>query len=505
MLSGIYFCSIAASSAPSIEAYGRLPEVGAVKISPNGELIAYRRTQSDEQDYILIYSLKEGKNITGFNVSEIDPWNYYFANNDYLIFIGGKHVDWRNFKHDFHASTAFSFDIKSNKIKPLVQLGENLTRGRRIYEGQSIGKVLGKSEDGKYLFVPAYVAGSKADSSPNRALLKVRISGDGVPKVVSKGSNNTRDFFLDTNGNVLAREILNNRKNTHSVEVLKGRTWIELYSYESEIPTHNFMSLNSDNSAIVFSRNDDKDGYLQLSLSDGSIKPLEDLDTSRSTNGTLRNFRGTILGVEYAGLHPGYHLQDEKLNKRVQDIQATFEGHSVHLTDWTDDWKHIIVRVEGSMHAGDYYLFTEDGSHKFLASSRLSIPEEELNPIGAVTFKARDDLKIPTILTLPRQKMENLKNLPTVILPHGGPAAQDQIGFDFMAQALASKGILVVQPQFRGSTGFGKTHYEAGWGEWGTGSMQHDLTDTINFLVRKVTQTQSVYVSWAQAMAVTLL
>jgi Dipeptidyl aminopeptidases/acylaminoacyl-peptidases len=69
-------------------------------------------------------------------------------------------------------------------------------------------------------------------------------------------------------------------------------------------------------------------------------------------------------------------------------------------------------------------------------------------------------------------------------MPHGGPAAQDVIGFDYMAQALASRGYLVVQPQFRGSTGFGQEHYKAGWGQWGK-AMQDDLTDGVNFFVKK--------------------
>lgn len=74
--------------------------------------------------------------------------------------------------------------------------------------------------------------------------------------------------------------------------------------------------------------------------------------------------------------------------------------------------------------------------------------------------------------------MSNLKNLPTIVMPHGGPASYDNVGFDFMAQAFASRGYLVIQPQFRGSTGFGKKHYEAGWGQWGKG-MQDDLTDAV--------------------------
>ena len=88
---------------------------------------------------------------------------------------------------------------------------------------------------------------------------------------------------------------------------------------------------------------------------------------------------------------------------------------------------------------------------------------------------------IPMILTLPKLTGGGIKNLPAVVLPHGGPESQDQVGFDYMAQALASRGFLVIQPQFRGSTGFGQEHLEAGWGQWGKG-MQNDLTDVVGTL-----------------------
>ena len=107
-----------------------------------------------------------------------------------------------------------------------------------------------------------------------------------------------------------------------------------------------------------------------------------------------------------------------------------------------------------------------------------------MHPIAKLTVKARDELTIPTLLTIPRASVTNMKNLPAVMLPHGGPRAYDQIGFDWLAQSLANEGYLVIQPQFRGSAGFGYQHYRAGLGEWG-GKMQDDLTDALNFLVNK--------------------
>jgi dipeptidyl aminopeptidase/acylaminoacyl peptidase len=73
---------------------------------------------------------------------------------------------------------------------------------------------------------------------------------------------------------------------------------------------------------------------------------------------------------------------------------------------------------------------------------------------------------------------------PLIVIPHGGPEAYDAVGFDWLAQYFASRGYLVLQPNFRGSYGFGRAHREAGHGEWG-GKMQDDITDGVNLLIKK--------------------
>ncbi|SMF14144.1 Dipeptidyl aminopeptidase/acylaminoacyl peptidase [Alteromonadaceae bacterium Bs31] len=474
-----------AYGAPELDAYGKLQQVSNVSISPNGDLISYRRTESDEKDYIVVYSLKEGKMKTGVDVSSIDPSSQFFGNNNHLIFKVSQRVNWRAYKHSFDVSTAYSFNIKKNKIEPLLKLDESLLGDRKVTRGQTgLGRISGISNDGNNLFMPAYVADSDTDQTPNYAMLKVQISGKGKPKIVSKGTTNTRDYFLNDKGEILARETLNNVNNIHAIELKDGKKWRKIYSYEAEIPTHSFIGLSSDFSSIVFSRSDDDEHYLMLSLSDGKVQPLSGFDASKNTFGVMSDHRSVVVGVRYAGLMPSYHMFDSALNKRVQEIVSTFPDHSVYLSDWTKDWKSIVVRVEGTQFVGDYYLFHEGQPPKFLVSSRLDISPEDINPIATAKYKARDGLVIPTLVTLPKTKMDNLKNLPTVILPHGGPASQDHLGFNYEAQALASRGFLVVQPQFRGSTGFGKEHYEAGWGQWGK-AMQDDLTDAVNFLVKK--------------------
>ena len=95
-------------------------------------------------------------------------------------------------------------------------------------------------------------------------------------------------------------------------------------------------------------------------------------------------------------------------------------------------------------------------------------------------YKARDGLDIPAYLTLPPNRAP--KNLPTIIYPHGGPATRDQLTFDWIAAFLASRGYAVLQPNFRGSSGYGEKFEIDGYGQWGL-KMQDDVTDGVKKLI----------------------
>ena len=474
----VLFGFVAQAVMPELEAYGKLESVSDMSISPNGELIAYRLTKSDKEDHIVVLSLIERKVIAAVDVKKIDPQGHYFVNNDFLVLIGSNHVKLRNYRNSFDASTPYSFDLKTKKVEPLIKLGELIGK-KRIKLGQSgLGRVAGRSPDGKTLFIPAYIEADGINNESKYSLVSVDITGKGRPKIAVNGTSDTRRFFLDDQGNVLAREKLNNKTNAHSIDIRENKKWRTIYEHKSKTKSHSFKGLDDKYSGIVFSRDDDDDGYLFLSFADGSVKELDKLNREKGSKGVVRNEHRVVIGTKSGGFSPIYKLLDDKLNQRVKNITAQFPGQSAHVVDWTPDWKHIVVRVEGPLYVGDYLLFSEGKKPAQITSSRLNIKHDQINPVLTKEYKSRDGLTIPTLLTFPREQAQKPENLPTVVMPHGGPASQDRLGFNYRAQALASRGFLVIQPQFRGSTGFGKDLYEAGWGEWGK-SMQNDLTDAV--------------------------
>ena len=149
----------------------------------------------------------------------------------------------------------------------------------------------------------------------------------------------------------------------------------------------------------------------------------------------------------------------------------------------TDNEALWIIYVHSDTDPGAAYLYRrEDRNIEFLYKPRPNLPTEYLARMIQVKYKSSDGLEISAYLTLPKGIVP--QNLPAIIMPHGGPWARDTWGYHSWAQFLANRGYVVLQPNFRGSTGFGKAFLNAGNNEWGQ-LMQDDLTAGAEFLVDK--------------------
>ncbi len=476
----LLFGTLPSLATPNLKDYGALPGVTLMAVSPNGDLVAYR-SHSDNHDRVQVISIGQKKLLFAVDVSNIQPNGLYFFSDDKLFMRASQYKRVEGFIGKFDLSTGYVLNIKDQKIRQL------LIPGDKIYAGQSgLGRVVGVTPDGKHALMPAYSLTDMHFPVPTYSLYKVNLERKSLRPIAS-GENFTDDYFVDAQGDALIQEQFNERTSTHKVLVRNNKKWVEIYSEVANVRTRSFVGLTPDRKALVMLMHDeagDRFNYYTMSLGDGAINGPLFMRNDADIDGVITDRQRVIHGVIYSGFTPSYHFFDEKLNKRLQDIIAQFPEHSVRLSDWSPDWKHWLVNVSGSSYADDYFLFSEGKEPVFLASGRSSISNDQINPIGKVTYKARDGLSIPTLLTIPHNKVSAMKNLPAVILPHGGPAAYDQIGFDYLAQALANQGYLVIQPQFRGSTGFGLQHRDAGLGEWGA-KMQDDLSDGLAFLTNK--------------------
>jgi dipeptidyl aminopeptidase/acylaminoacyl peptidase len=152
------------------------------------------------------------------------------------------------------------------------------------------------------------------------------------------------------------------------------------------------------------------------------------------------------------------------------------------IESWSQDRMRFIVYAESGMDGGSYHVFDRADSSLRMLTPRY--PELARAPAGqrqSITYRARDGVRIPAYLTLPRDV--EARNLPLVVLVHGGPHSRDTMDFDWWAAFLVSRGYAVLQPNFRGSSGYGQAWEEAGRRQWG-GLMQTDVEDGAAALVR---------------------
>lgn len=470
---------VAANARPDLKDYGDLPQTSMVRISPNGELLAYR-SHTGGKDAVLVISLRDNKPVQGVDVSAIKLRQLYFFDDSKLILRASEHRATLTYRRGLEMGTAFVLDIDDGGLEQLLTPGDN------IYKHQTgLGSIVGVSKDKEHVYMPAFVPESDTDRSPDYSLMEVDLASPRRPGVLRKGENYTEDFFVDDGNRVIAEELYHNRAGYHSiVSYIEDDEGTEIFHQETDYPKTIPVGVTPDYRSLVV-RNQDRslgrDILRTMSLTDGEpsepVFARDDADVER----TLRNINREVHGVVYSGLRPSYGFFDPALEKRMAAIVTEYPGHSVWLRSWTPDWKYLVVEVQGPQSSGDYMLYNSDGERRFLTRARPGIKPGEIHPISATVIPARDGLKIPTLLTLPSARQGNLENLPAVMLPHGGPESHDWLGFNWIAQALANEGYLVIQPQFRGSSGFGAEHTEAGRGEWGK-KMQDDLTDAVDAL-----------------------
>ncbi len=191
-----------------------------------------------------------------------------------------------------------------------------------------------------------------------------------------------------------------------------------------------------------------------------------------------------LVATFYMGDRMRIYFHDKDFEELYHKLKEALPEGDVNFTSSTADETIWLVSITSDVDPGATYLFNrETGDLEFLYRPRPNLPVEYLAEMVPVRYTARDGLEIPGYLTLP--KGVEPKNLPVIVHPHGGPWVRDTWGYRSYPQFLANRGYAVFQPNFRGSTGYGKEFLNAGNKEWGTGYMQHDITDGVLYLIEQ--------------------
>lgn len=315
-------------------------------------------------------------------------------------------------------------------------------------------------------------------------LLKVNLA-TGEGHIYATGNYKVADWITDGHGNLVARLELTLRPLRHHLFIYDQGDWKPSGEYDAEADNGaGAVGLTEDGKAIALLRHDNRDttALVRHDLATGDESQVLFADPKYDVMQPIKDeWTGRVIGAMYAADQYEYKYFSEENQALQAGLEKSFPGLSVHATSMDKAKDRVVVAVQGPRLPPTYYLL-DRASHNAtkILSAYPQLTEADLGEMKPYPYKARDGLEIPAYLTLPPNK--EVKNLPTIIMPHGGPDARDVVGFDWWAQFLANRGYAVLQPNYRGSKGYGRKFTEAGLHQWGR-AMNDDLTDGVKKLI----------------------
>jgi len=193
--------------------------------------------------------------------------------------------------------------------------------------------------------------------------------------------------------------------------------------------------------------------------------------------------RKVLTTISYVTWKPQRKYLDAETEKLFAALEKQLPGYEFGIQSMTDDEDRLIVAAYNDRTPGTRYLY-DARADKLTKLGEIApwLPEAKMARMKPITYKSRDGLTINGYVTLPNGK--GTKNLPVVVNPHGGPWARDVWGWNPEVQMLANRGYAVLQMNFRGSTGYGRSFWQASFKQWGR-KMQDDVTDGVDYLVKE--------------------
>jgi dipeptidyl aminopeptidase/acylaminoacyl peptidase len=306
----------------------------------------------------------------------------------------------------------------------------------------------------------------------------------GHGQVMFTGPRVGADWIGDGHGNIVARVEHRIDPLTDHVLLYRGGSWADVRQFDARADQGaNVFGLTYDAKSLAYAAVvDGRDAMMRLDIDSGQTGAGLFADPQYDVRYALTDdWTGRVIGGAYADDRMEYVYFDPSRAALQRGIEAVFPGKTAHAVSVTLDGKKAIVEVEAPRLPPTYYFLDRDTHNAVkIASAYPGLSEADLGEMTPYPYKARDGLDIHAYLTLPPGK--DGKNLPLVVMPHGGPDLRDEIAFDWWAQFLANRGYAVFQPNYRGSKGYGRAFTEAGLGQWGL-KMQDDITDGVKKLI----------------------
>jgi dipeptidyl aminopeptidase/acylaminoacyl peptidase len=431
------------------------------RISPDGKSLSYLKLEDKKQN-LFVEDIATGKVIQLTHLKEKNLNFYSWVSNNELIYYKEK------------AGGRFQSDlfIIDKEGKNERQLSTNEQAKIRVLEDQLI--------DDKYLLVLS----NQRDSTLNDVYrLNVR---NGKMEMAAQNPGNITNWMTDTKGKL---------RMAISSDGVNQTLWYRENENQQlkALVTNNFkttllpVAFAENKPNIVYAISDvnrDKSALVELDCTTGKEKSvLFANDTLNVVDAQYSRQKGKMAYVVYETWKKEKHYLDNDAKILYQKLDKLLPKTESRILDRDKSERIFIVRTFTDRNPGSYYLFNANtGKIKKLSDINSSINEEQMCEMKPINYLARDGMKINGYLTLPLNT--DAKNLPVIVVPHNGPGLRNTWGYNAEVQFLANRGYAVLQINYRGSTGYGKNFYAAGFKQWG-GKIQEDIDDGVKWLINE--------------------
>lgn len=462
-----------AAEKPDLAIYGRLPQLEGVTISPDGSKLATIMTDGEER--VLAVRKLNGELLGGVKAAKAKLRSVHWAGEDHVVLVSSQTADVFGLQGPAREYLmAIDFNLATRKQSLLLRSqpdSMNVILDRpmiRVINGQPVAFVEGVH------FV---------DNQGVDTLFRVNLKDGGTRMLDGGARADTDGWLVDASGEPVAQSLYDGKRGRWSLRMKIGSTWKTVDEAISPMGSYGLSGFGRDGKSVLVWRTDDKNASILREYS--GVDAHEDLPGDLDLSGLLHDPEtlGLLGGYTLKGDDLTYTFFDATSQKAWNSVTKAFKGDRVTLESWSKNRQRVVVEVDSAVDGPAYALIDLDTKRaSWLGEVYKGLTADAVSPVRPIKYKASDGLEITGYLTLPKGR--DAKNLPLVVLPHGGPEGRDTPGFDWWSQALASRGYAVLQPNFRGSEGFGWDFVKAGFGEWGK-KMQTDLSDGVRDLAKQ--------------------
>jgi dienelactone hydrolase len=468
-------------AAPPLSTYGKLPGFEIAAMSSSGDHVAIIGIIAGERRLIVLD--KENKPLLIMNIGQIKVDDLEWAGDGLVLLTrsgtANLGIGFSADKAELYSTTVIPID--GGKLWDVLTKRSDVTGGIRRNYGltQKEGRWYGYFSAITLDKIPG---GGNLLTSTNPALYEVDLQTGKSTKIANRidEQEDWRRWLIGSDGTVGA-----------SMDYLsKSGDWL-LRNGKANIILKGNNKLG-DITLIAFGPTDESIIYSEKKAGEDESRWYEMPQTGGQAHEILADVyvhakiidprTRRLIGYEIEGDYPAYHFYNPFHQKVMDAVLKAFPGRIVELESWNENFTRLLVKVEGPEDPGTWQVVDIKSGKADQIGVSYPMPLGEVAPMKMIRYKAQDGLDIEAVLTLPPGR--EAKNLPVVVMPHGGPAARDYPGFDYWAQAFASRGYAVLQPNFRGSTGYGAAFQSAGDGQWGR-AMQTDISDGLESLVKQ--------------------